>query len=74
MIEDRDAQVEELKQRVLELEEQVEQGKRDLAYMQEMYHDSQDRYFTLMERVYVEPHVQGLPASRSDAGLAENLE
>ena len=37
VIEDRDAQVEELKQRVLELEEQVEQGKRDLAYIQEIY-------------------------------------
>ena len=56
VIEDRDAQVEELKQQVLELEEQVEQGKRDLAYIQEMYHDTQDLYFTLMERVHVEPH------------------
>ena len=65
---------EELKQRVLELEEQVEQGKRDLAYIQEMYHDTQDLYFTLMERVHVEPHFQGLPVSRSDTGLAENLE
>ena len=74
VIEDRDAQVEELKQRVLELEEQVEQGKRDLAYIQEMYHDTQDLYFTLMERVHVEPHFQGLPVSRSDTGLAENLE
>ena len=74
VIEDRDAQVEELKQRVLELEEQVEQGKRDLAYIQEMYHDTQDLYFTLMERVHVEPHFQGLPVSRPDTGLAENLE
>ena len=74
MIESLTQSKEELKQRVLELEEQVEQGQRDLAYIQEMYHDTQDLYFTLMERVHVEPHFQGLPVSRSDTGLAENLE
>ena len=56
VIEDRDAQVEELKQRVLELEEQVEQGKRDLVYIQEMHHHTLELYFTLMDRVHINPN------------------